>query len=163
MKRLPLDNVLTLDELMALRQQFKSENRIVVFTNGVFDIIHPGHVAYLTEAKELGSVLIVGLNSDESVKMLDKGTNRPIQNEDARAVVLSALKPVDFVVCFDDETPENLITSITPDILVKGGDYAIEDIVGSDHVLKSGGEVKQLQFIDGYSTSAIERKIKNAD
>ena len=129
MKRLPLDNVLTLDELMALRQQFKSENRIVVFTNGVFDIIHPGHVAYLTEAKELGSVLIVGLNSDESVKMLDKGTNRPIQNEDARAVVLSALKPVDFVVCFDDETPENLITSITPDILVKGGDYAIEDIV----------------------------------
>ena len=129
MKRLPLDNVLTLDELMALRQQFKSENRIVVFTNGVFDIIHPGHVAYLTEAKELVSVLIVGLNSDESVKMLDKGTNRPIQNEDARAVVLSALKPVDFVVCFDDETPENLITSITPDILVKGGDYAIEDIV----------------------------------
>lgn len=141
--------------------EWKKQGKRVVFTNGVFDILHPGHVLYLAEAAELGSKLIVGLNSDASVKLLNKGSNRPIQDEKARAIVLSGLEMVDAIITFEEPTPLEVITAIQPDVLVKGGDYSLEQIVGAKEVLDEGGEVKQLQFIEGYSTTAIEQKIRN--
>ncbi len=146
--------VLTLDEIKLQRQKFKSEGKKVVFTNGVFDIIHSGHVDYLNKAKALGDILIVGLNSDISVKKI-KGNKRPIIPEKDRAYVLSNLKAVDFVVLFDDETPKKLIDEIIPDLLVKGGDWPLDKIVGRDTVVKNGGEVKNIDFVNFYSTSQI--------
>ncbi|CAN5401815.1 D-glycero-beta-D-manno-heptose 1-phosphate adenylyltransferase [soil metagenome] len=136
----------------------KAENKKIVFTNGCFDIIHRGHIAYLTEAKLLGNFLIVGVNSDESVKKL-KGPQRPVNNENDRAFVMNSLKPVDAVVIFNEDTPFEIIKEIKPDILVKGGDWKVEDIVGSDIVLANGGEVKSLKFIKDYSTTALLEKI----
>ncbi len=136
------------------------KNKKVVFTNGCFDILHIGHARYLKEAKDCGDILIVGLNSDQSVKKL-KGNSRPIISENDRAEMLSHLEAVDFVIIFDEETPLNLIKKIKPDVLVKGGDWKINQIVGSDIVLKNGGEVKSLSFIDGISTSKIIEKIQN--
>lgn len=130
----------------------------VVFTNGCFDILHVGHVKYLKEAKAQGDLLVVGLNSDSSVKRL-KGNERPIQNENDRGEILSALECVDYVTLFEEDDPRNLIQLVKPDVLVKGGDWKPEQILGSDFVLSYGGEVKSLQFVQGRSTTNIVSKI----
>jgi len=134
------------------------KNQKIVFTNGCFDILHAGHVLYLQEAKALGDILIVGLNSDNSVKRL-KGDSRPINNEKDRAIVLSGLASVDYVIIFEEDTPYNLIAQIQPDVLVKGGDWAPESIIGYDIVMKKGGEVRSLVFVEGKSTTEIIEKI----
>jgi len=136
----------------------KKEGRKIVFTNGVFDIIHRGHVAYLNEAKALGDYLIVGLNADASVKRL-KGDSRPVNKEADRKFVMENLKAVDDVIIFTEDTPFNLISKIIPDILVKGGDWKEDQIVGSDIVKQNGGKVFSLKFIDNYSTTGIIEKI----
>ncbi|MEE3037423.1 MAG: D-glycero-beta-D-manno-heptose 1-phosphate adenylyltransferase [Bacteroidota bacterium] len=136
------------------------ENQTIVFTNGCFDLLHLGHIDYLTKASRLGSKLIVGLNSDKSVKEL-KGTSRPIQCEKSRASILAALECVDAVVLFDEQTPLEIIRKIKPDVLVKGADYAIHEIIGGELVLKNGGLVKTIPFLEGYSTSNIIDKIQN--
>jgi rfaE bifunctional protein nucleotidyltransferase chain/domain len=130
----------------------------IVFTNGCFDLLHPGHVHYLTQAKALGDVLIVGLNSDASVAAI-KGPQRPINNQDFRSRLLVALKPVDAVVIFDEPTPMAIIGAIKPAVHVKGGDYTPESLPEYDTVVANGGRVECLSFIDGYSTSAIIQKI----
>lgn len=130
----------------------------VVFTNGCFDILHVGHVKYLQEAKAQGDILVVGLNSDLSVRKL-KGESRPIQTEEDRGTVLSALACVDFVTVFTEDNPGKLIQLLKPDVLVKGGDWKVDQIVGSDFVLAHGGEVKSLQFVQGKSTTNIVSKI----
>ena len=140
-------------------KKIKEENKKIVFTNGCFDILHVGHIRYLSKAKKLGNILIVGLNSDKSVKKL-KGDNRPINIFEDRATLLASLRFVDLVIIFEEKTPENLIKKIKPDILVKGGDYNIEDIVGYKTVIENGGEVKVLGFQDGYSSSNYINKIK---
>jgi rfaE bifunctional protein nucleotidyltransferase chain/domain len=147
-----------LNLLADIIKQFKENNKKIVFTNGCFDIIHPGHISYLYESKKLGDILIIGLNSDDSVKRL-KGDSRPINNQNDRAIVLSALKPVDYVVLFDEDTPYNLINAIKPDVLTKGGDYIAENIVGYDIVTHNGGEVIILNFVDGKSTTSIINKM----
>ena len=134
----------------------------VVFTNGCFDIIHRGHVEYLEEAKSLGDILIIGLNSDESVRRL-KGPSRPINNEEDRARVLLGLKSVDGVVAFKEDTPLELIKMVKPDVLVKGGDWKVEDIVGHEFVIEGGGEVYSLPFREGCSTTNIIEKIRGQD
>lgn len=136
----------------------KNKNKRIVFTNGCFDILHAGHVSYLNEAKSLGDLLIVGLNSDASVKRL-KGDSRPINNEAERKFILENLKAVDCVEIFEDDTPLELIKSVRPSLLVKGGDWQISQIVGSDFVLANGGEVKSLKFVDGLSTTGTIDKI----
>lgn len=136
------------------------EHKKIVFTNGCFDLLHVGHVRYLQEAKAQGDVLVLGVNSDRSVKEL-KGPTRPIQKQEDRAEILAALACVDFVCVFDESTPIKLIEAITPDVLVKGGDWKAEQIVGSEHVLKNGGEVKSLIFIDGKSTTKIVEKMQS--
>ena len=145
----------TLDQLATTRAGKK-----VVFTNGCFDLIHVGHLRYLNEARALGDLLVVGLNSDSSVKQL-KGPSRPLLSEQERYEMLMNLKAIDHVILFSGETPIELIKAIQPEVLVKGGDYTIETIVGSDLVLAKGGEVKSLQFVDGYSTTNLIDKIKN--
>ena len=137
----------------------ENKNKKIVFTNGCFDIIHKGHVAYLVEAKKLGDLLVIGLNSDASVKRL-KGPERPINNELDRQYVMSQLKPVDFVEIFTEDTPLNLILKIMPKILVKGGDWKIDQIIGGKEVVEAGGEVFSLNFVDGYSTTSIIHKIQ---
>ena len=137
----------------------KNQGKKIVFTNGCFDILHKGHVTYLNEAKKLGDLLLVGLNSDASVKRL-KGPERPINNELDRQFVLSQLKAVDFVEIFDQDTPLELILKVKPHILVKGGDWKIDQIVGAKEVLASGGDVFSLNFVDGYSTTSIIHKIQ---
>ena len=134
------------------------KNKKVVFTNGCFDLLHVGHVRYLQEARALGDLLIVGLNSDSSVSKL-KGPDRPVQNQDDRKEILSALSCVDYVVIFYEETPIKLIENVKPDILVKGGDWAVDKIVGSQFVLGNGGQVKSLPFHQGRSTSSIIQKV----
>ena len=129
-------------------------------TNGCFDLLHKGHVTYLNEARKLGDRLIVALNSDESVQRL-KGSNRPIMDQDSRATVLASLSAVDWVIVFDDDTPEALISELLPDILVKGSDYTVEQIAGAEAVLNNGGAVKLLSFVDGYSTTQAIQKISN--
>ncbi|MBK23760.1 MAG: D-glycero-beta-D-manno-heptose 1-phosphate adenylyltransferase [Halobacteriovorax sp.] len=131
----------------------------IVFTNGCFDILHSGHISYLNDAKALGDVLFIGLNSDSSVKAL-KGSERPINDEYERKFILENLKAVDFVEVFSDETPLELIKKVDPDFLVKGGDWAVEQIVGHEFVQKNGGIVKSLPFKDGFSTTNIIEKIK---
>ena len=133
--------------------------RKVVFTNGCFDILHIGHVRYLQEARQQGDLLVVAVNTDASVRGL-KGPERPIQNEEDRAEILASLDSVDFTVLFGNETPIDEIKSIKPEVLVKGGDWPIEKIVGSDFVLANGGEVKYLQFVDGRSSTNLIEKIK---
>jgi rfaE bifunctional protein nucleotidyltransferase chain/domain len=142
--------------------KFLRENpsRKIVFTNGCFDILHRGHVTYLNEAKKLGDLLVVGLNSDSSVKRL-KGLDRPINSEEDRSFVLGQLKAVDFVEIFSEDTPLNLILKIKPQILVKGGDWKIDQIVGAREVISWGGEVYSLNFVDGYSTTSIIQKIQS--
>ena len=138
--------------------RIKAERKKIVFTNGCFDLLHVGHVRYLAQAKKLGDFLIIGLNSDSSVKEL-KGEDRPINSFEDRATLLSAIESVDSVIMFEEQTPENLIKDIVPDILVKGGDYNIEDIVGYQTVMQNGGQVKTISFYDGYSTTNYINKI----
>jgi rfaE bifunctional protein nucleotidyltransferase chain/domain len=155
------DRVLTDANVNAVVEQYKKQNKKIVFTNGCFDLLHIGHITYLEEAKKLGDILIVGINSDESVKKI-KGPTRPIQNEYDRSSILAALKAVDHTILFSEDTPINLIKKIKPDILVKGGDWKIEQIVGSDFVMKYGGVVQSLNFVNGKSTtSLIEKSKKN--
>jgi len=150
----------SLSEIKSIRSKLKAEGKKIVFTNGVFDLIHSGHVDYLSKAKKLGDVLIVGLNSDDSVKRI-KGDKRPILNQAERAFILSNIKPVDYVVVFEEDTPENLISEIIPDILVKGADWAVEKIVGKDIVEKNGGKVMNIEFVNDQSTSRIIELIVN--
>jgi len=138
------------------------QQKKIVFTNGCFDLLHLGHIDYLSKAKDLGDVLIVGLNTDASVKKLQKGSNRPIQNENARAIILAALQFVDAVIMFDEGTPYELIKKVQPHVLVKGSDYLPEDIVGYDIVKNKGGEIVTIDFLPGYSTSLIEEKIRKS-
>lgn len=152
--------IVSKDSALLCCDKWKNAGEKIVFTNGVFDLIHPGHVFYLSEAKSLGTKLVVGLNSDVSARLLNKGEGRPINDENARSLVLAALQSVDLVILFDEVTPENLIMQITPNVLVKGGDYDINQIVGSNHVLSNHGLVKSLKFVEGYSTTAIEQKIR---
>ena len=133
----------------------------IVFTNGVFDILHTGHVDYLSKARDLGDFLVVGLNTDSSVKRLNKGPERPINNEKSRAIVLGALECVDAILLFDEDTPYNLIKEIQPDILVKGSDYEIEKIVGYDIVTAKGGQVKTITLSQGFSTTNLINKINS--
>ena len=137
----------------------RAEKKKIVFTNGCFDILHAGHVDYLAKAKALGDVLVVGLNSDSSVKKL-KGKYRPIVSQSNRAKVLSGLESVDMVVIFSEPTPISLIKAVKPDVLVKGGDWAVKDIVGYDFVLSRGGVVKSLSYLKGFSTRGLISKIK---
>ncbi len=139
---------------------WKFKNHKIVFTNGCFDILHYGHLHYLAEAKALGDKLIIGMNSAASIKKL-KGEHRPIQDELTRQYMLASLQFVDAVIIFEENTPYKLIDLIRPDVLVKGGDWVVEQIVGADIVLANGGEVKNLSFIEGYSTTSIEEKIRS--
>jgi len=145
-----------------LLEEFLKANRDkkIVFTNGCFDILHRGHVTYLAEARKLGDLLFVGLNSDASVKRL-KGPERPINNEDDRKFVLSQLKSVDFVEIFDQDTPLELIQRVRPSVLVKGGDWKIDQIIGGKETISRGGEVFSLNFVDGYSTTNLISKIQS--
>jgi rfaE bifunctional protein nucleotidyltransferase chain/domain len=139
---------------------WRSEAQRIVFTNGVFDLLHPGHIAQLEAARGFGDVLIVGLNSDASVRLLSKGDDRPFMDEAARAVVLRAVRAVDAVVLFEDPTPLELIRAIQPDVLVKGADYANAEVVGRDIVEANGGRVELIPLVPGHSTSAIVAKIR---
>ena len=137
----------------------KLHQQKIVFTNGCFDVLHFGHVHYLLEARKLGDILVVGLNSDDSVRRL-KGPGRPINGEKERAFVLAALGCVDYVVLFEEDTPENLIKAVRPDVLVKGGDYALDQIVGADFVRQNGGIVTTIPFVEGYSATHVIEQLK---
>lgn len=151
--------LLDLNTLKQVSYELQQNGRKIVFTNGCFDILHSGHVTYLNESKKQGDYLVVGLNSDNSVKRL-KGESRPINNENDRAIVLTGLKSVDFVCIFDEETPKDMIEAISPNVLTKGGDYIIENIVGADFVINKGGKVVVINFVEGKSTTNIINKAK---
>jgi rfaE bifunctional protein nucleotidyltransferase chain/domain len=156
------DKIKVLSELIRIRKDLKKEGQKVVFTNGVFDILHRGHVEYLEKAKSLGDVLMLGLNTDASVKKI-KGSNRPVMGQDDRAIILAGLSSVDYICLFEEEKPENLIQELIPDILVKGGDYQIDDIVGRETVEANGGKVVTIDLVNGQSTtSIIEKMVKLA-
>ena len=149
-----------MNDAIAQLSKLKMEGEKIVFTNGCFDLLHKGHISYLEKAKELGNYLVVGLNSDLSVRRL-KGEGRPIKEIESRIAVLAGLASVDMVVVFEEDTPKDLIESLNPDVLVKGGDYKIEDIVGADFVLQNGGEVLTIDFVAGYSSSSIIQKMES--
>lgn len=148
-------------ELNRLLVDWVANNYKVVFTNGCFDLLHRGHVDYLSKARDLGDKLFLGLNTDASVSAL-KGEHRPIQDEQSRMQIMASLDFVDAVMLFSEDTPYELIQKVQPDVLVKGADYNPKDIVGYNIVTAKGGEVKTLEFLEGYSTSSIEKKIKNS-
>ena len=152
--------ILTLPELQKKLAQWRLLSKTIVFTNGCFDILHAGHIASLSEAAQHADILIVGLNADVSVKQI-KGKNRPINNEQSRATVLASLAMIDAVVTFSEPTPLELITAIKPDVLVKGGDYKIEDIAGAKEVISWGGKVIINPILEGFSTSSMINKIQN--
>jgi D-beta-D-heptose 7-phosphate kinase/D-beta-D-heptose 1-phosphate adenosyltransferase len=151
--------ILDRDELLRARADLRAGGRTLVFTNGCFDILHVGHVRYLAEARRLGDALLVAVNSDRSVRAL-KGEGRPVMNEAERAEVLAALAAVDFVTVFDEESPRRLISEVLPDVLVKGGDYAPEEIHGREEVEAAGGRVLALPFVEGASTTGIIERVK---
>ena len=151
---LVINKIVSIDDLSLVRQKLKSQGQKVVFTNGCFDILHLGHVQYLAKARQLGDVLIVGLNTDESVRRI-KGSTRPVQNNETRSTIPASLQFVDYIVFFNDETPLQLIKRLIPDILTKGADYTIENIVGADVVIAHGGEVKTIELTEGHSTTKI--------
>ena len=153
------NKIVDLQSAVKIVNDWKNDNQKVVFTNGCFDILHLGHVDYLEKASKLGSKLVVGLNTDQSVSRI-KGPQRPITDQISRSRVMASLSFVDLVVFFDDETPLDLIKSIIPSILVKGNDYLAENIIGADIVLVNGGEVKTIELVNGYSTTNILSKIK---
>ena len=150
--------ILSKPELESQLEKWRNAGQKVVFTNGCFDLLHLGHIDYLAKARDLGDKLIVGLNTDASVQRL-KGLTRPIKDELSRAHILASMQFVDAVIFFDEETPIGLISRIKPDVLVKGGDYTIEGIVGHEMVLKNGGEVCTIDFVPGYSSSTLIDKI----
>ena len=150
--------ILDKDKLIQERKRLRSLGKRLVFTNGCFDLLHPGHVRYLREARSLGDALVVALNSDRTVRLL-KGEGRPILNESERSEVISALEAVDYVVVFDEETPRELIADLLPDVLVKGGDWALDKIVGRDEVEAAGGTVRSLPYVEGSSTSEIIERL----
>jgi rfaE bifunctional protein nucleotidyltransferase chain/domain len=151
--------ILSPDQLLGVRQGLRAAAKSLVFTNGVFDLLHVGHVRYLAEARALGDLLLVAINSDRTVREL-KGEGRPITNENERAEILAALRQVDYVTIFDDISPRALITQLLPDVLVKGGDYNLDEIHGREEVEAAGGRVVSLPFIEGASTSAIIERMK---
>lgn len=147
----------SIDDLIFKLKKYKTED--IIFTNGCFDIIHSGHIQYLKNSKELGKCLVVGLNSDKSVRKL-KGESRPINNQSDRAIVLDELKSVDFVIIFDEDTPYNLINSIRPFVITKGGDYQTNNVVGKDVVESYGGRVELINFVEGKSSTNVIEKLK---
>ncbi len=155
------NKIINKDSLSKLVANYRLKNQKIVFTNGCFDLLHQGHVTYLAQAASLGNRLIVGINSDNSVQKI-KGIHRPIQDEKSRTLIMASLHVVSAVIVFDEDTPLELIKIIQPDFLVKGGDWEPAKIVGSDIVQSYGGKVISIPFIDGYSTTAIETKIKSA-
>ncbi|MBC17321.1 RfaE bifunctional protein [Pseudodesulfovibrio profundus] len=153
-------------KLMSIRTFLKRKAEFMpghklVFTNGCFDVLHPGHVDLLTRARAQGDSLLLGLNSDESVKMLGKGADRPLNSQDERAFVLAGLECVDYIVIFHESTPLELIKAARPQVLVKGGDWPVEDIVGGDIVTKAGGQVLSLPLLEGYSTTGFLEKVRS--
>ncbi|MBO4481081.1 MAG: D-glycero-beta-D-manno-heptose 1-phosphate adenylyltransferase [Bacteroidales bacterium] len=154
----------TIQQKIITREQWSqlriSPKTTVVFTNGCFDVLHLGHVAYLAEARTMGDLLVVGLNSDNSVRRL-KGPSRPINDEHARAMVLASLQCVDYVILFDEDTPLELIQTVKPNVLVKGGDYTIDTIVGAPFVQKHGGIVRTIPLVEGFSTTATVQKLND--
>lgn len=156
---LVMTKVLDIDELMRRREELRRQGLKVVFTNGCFDLLHPGHVRYLADARSLGDALIVALNSDRTVRII-KGAGRPILSEGERVQVVSALNAVDYVIVFDRETPRELISRLLPDVLVKGGDWPVDEIVGREEVESAGGRVLSLPYVEGSSTTDIIERIK---
>jgi D-glycero-beta-D-manno-heptose 1-phosphate adenylyltransferase len=154
------DKIFSREDLLRQVQTWKRAGSRLVFSNGCFDILHMGHVDYLEKARALGDKLIIGVNTDASVSRL-KGPSRPLQDEMSRARIMASLLFTDAVVLFDEETPYELIKAILPDILVKGDDYAVENIVGYDVVIKNGGQVKTIELVKGYSTTNVVAKIKD--
>ena len=153
------EKVVSQDQALKNLKAWREKNKKIVFTNGCFDIIHPGHIDYLSQARDLGNILVLGLNTDQSVRRLNKGSNRPINDERTRAYVLAGLASVDLIVFFDEETPYNLIKLLQPNVLVKGKDYEVEKIIGFDILKENGGEVITIPFLEGYSTSSLIKKI----
>src|SRR5258707_9643615 len=156
-----IEKILSQDELLGLRQTMRAAGKILVFTNGVFDLLHVGHVRYLAAARALGDVLVVAVNSDRTVRQL-KGEGRPVINENERAEILAALRQVDYVTVFDDVSPRTLIARLSPDVLVKGGDYGLDEIHGREEVEAAGGRVVSLPFVEGLSSSTIIERMKKA-
>ena len=151
--------ILSIDEMLVERERLRDAAARLVFTNGVFDLLHVGHVRYLTEARALGEALVVAINSDRAVREL-KGPNRPVFDENERAEILAALRQVDYVVVFDNISPRTLISQLVPDVLVKGGDYQLDQIHGREEVEAAGGKVISLPFIDGASTTTLIERMK---
>ncbi len=154
--------ILSKDELLGERTRLRDAGQKLVFTNGVFDILHVGHVRYLETARALGDALVVAINSDASAREL-KGAGRPLMNEDERAEILAALRAVSYVSVFDDVSPRSLIADLLPDVLVKGGDYALDEIHGREQVEAGGGRVVSLPFVEGVSSSALIERMKEWD
>lgn len=153
------NKIKTLDELLIALKQERALGKSIVFTNGCFDLLHKGHVDYLAKAADKGDVLVVAVNADESVKRLGKSPSRPLQDQEARAYIIAALQSVSYVFLFFEDTPKEVIDQIIPNVLVKGSDYQAKDIVGYDTVISHGGKVETIDFIPGYSSTAIEKKI----
>ena len=153
------EKIVSQNQALKELKTWREKNKKIVFTNGCFDIIHPGHIDYLSQARDLGDILVLGLNTDQSVRRLNKGLNRPINDERTRAYVLAGLASVDLIVFFDEETPYNLIKLLQPNVLVKGQDYEVEKIIGFDILKENGGQVITIPFLDGYSTSSLIKKI----
>jgi rfaE bifunctional protein nucleotidyltransferase chain/domain len=153
------NKILSKEKALVLINELKTNNKKIVFTNGCFDILHPGHVDYLSQTRDLGDFLILGLNTDSSVRQLNKAPNRPINNELARAFVLAGLSSINAIVLFNEATPYELIKFLKPNILVKGNDYSVEKIVGYDIVSANGGKVITIPFLEGYSTTRLIEKI----
>jgi rfaE bifunctional protein nucleotidyltransferase chain/domain len=154
-----LSKISDLSSLKSSISQWQSQGKKVVFTNGVFDLLHIGHITYMAKAAELGDKLVIGLNSDSSVRRI-KGEDRPVNDQNSRAALLAALFFVDAIVVFEEGTPIHVITTLMPDILVKGADYSIENIVGAKEVIANGGKVKTIDFVEGYSSTSIIEKIR---
>ncbi len=153
------NKIMTRENAKVQIKKWQNKGEKVVFTNGCFDILHAGHIRYLSKAKSIGDHLVIGLNTDNSVKKL-KGTNRPLQNEQDRALILAGLEAVDLVVLFGEDTPLEIITFLKPDILVKGSDYSIDNIVGAKEIVQWGGKVETIEFVNGKSTSLIIEKLE---
>ena len=153
--------IVTLDEAKQIVAEWKTAGEKIVFTNGCFDIIHKGHVSYLAKARDLGTKLILGLNTDESVKRL-KGANRPVKELESRALTVASFEYIDLVIPFSEDTPLKVISTLLPDVLVKGGDYKIDDIVGAKEVTANGGTVQTIDFVDGFSTTNYFKKLQDS-
>lgn len=153
------EKIMTLPALKEQVENWKARGEKVVFTNGVFDLLHTGHITYMTDAAALGTKLIIGLNADNSVKRL-KGPERPVNDQNSRALLLASMFFIDAVVLFEEDTPINLITTLLPDVLAKGGDYTVDTIVGAKEVMANGGEVKVISFVDGFSSTSIINRIR---